>query len=52
MVKTQKQYYLHNMSSAYFPMNRILHRERERVRDRDTYREKDRERDRETGRET
>ena len=22
MVKTQKQYYLHNMKSAYFPINR------------------------------
>ena len=29
MVKTQKQYYLHNMKSAYFPIDRRLHRERE-----------------------
>ena len=28
MVKTQKWYYLHNMRSAYFPINRRLHRER------------------------
>ena len=30
MVKTQKWYYLHNMRSAYFPIDRRLHRERER----------------------
>ena len=30
MVKTQKQYYLHNMRSAYFPIDRRLHRERGR----------------------
>ena len=35
MVKTQKQYYLHNMRSAYFPINRRLHRERERERERE-----------------
>ena len=29
-VKTQKQYYLCNMRSAYFPIDRRLHRERER----------------------
>ena len=28
-VSTQKQYYLHNMRSGYFPINRTLHRERE-----------------------
>ena len=30
MVKTQKWYYIHNMRSGYFPINRRLHRERER----------------------
>ena len=30
MVKTQKQYYLHNTRSAYFPIDRRLHRERDR----------------------
>ena len=44
MVKTQKQYYLCNMRSAYFPINRILHRERERERDRKRERERTRER--------
>ena len=29
MVKTQKWYYLHNTRSAYFPIDRRLHRERE-----------------------
>ena len=29
-VKTQKWYYLHNMRSAYFPINRRLHSKRER----------------------
>ena len=29
MVKTQKWYYLCNMRSGYFPINRRLHRERE-----------------------
>ena len=33
MVKTQKWYYLHDMRSAYFPINRRL-RERERERQR------------------
>ena len=32
--KTQKQYYLHNMTSGYLPFNRGLHRERERERER------------------
>ena len=31
MVKTQKWYYLCNMRSAYFPIDRRLHRERERI---------------------
>ena len=31
MVKTWKGYYLHNMGSAHFPINRRLHRERERL---------------------
>ena len=35
MVKTQKRYYLCNTRSAYFPMNRRLHRERERARERE-----------------
>ena len=30
MVKTQKWYYIHNMRSGYFPINRRLHKERER----------------------
>ena len=34
MVKTQKQYYLRNMRSAYFAINRRLHREGERERER------------------
>ena len=29
-VKTQKLYYVNNMKSAYFAINRRLHRERER----------------------
>ena len=29
-VKTHKWYYLYNMRSAYFPIDRGLHRERER----------------------
>ena len=33
MVKTQKCYYLRNMRSAYFPISRRLHRERQRVRE-------------------
>ena len=32
-VKTQKWYYLHNMRSAYFPVNRRLLRERESKRE-------------------
>ena len=32
MVKTQKWYYLHNMRSAHFPIDKRLHRERERER--------------------
>ena len=34
-VKTQKLYYLHNTRSAYFPINRRLHRERARERARE-----------------
>ena len=34
MVKTQKWYYLCNMRSVYFPINRRLHRERARERER------------------
>ena len=33
-VKTQKQYYLHNKRSAYFPFDRGLHRESKRERGR------------------
>ena len=50
MVKTQKQYYFHNMRYAYFPINRRLNiervreREREIDRDRESKRERDRER--------
>ena len=43
MVKMQKQYYLCNMRSAYFSINRRLDRERERARER--VRERKRERD-------
>ena len=39
-MKTQKQYYLHNMRSAYFPIDRGLHRERERERERPRARER------------
>ena len=35
MVKTQKWYYVHNTRSAYFPIDRRLHRERERARERE-----------------
>ena len=45
MVKTQKQYFLHNMGYAYFPINKTLHREREKERKREKNIEKDRERD-------
>ena len=34
-MKTQKWYYFCNMISAYFPINRILHRERERQKERE-----------------
>ena len=33
-VKTQKQYYIHNMRYGYIPINRRLHRERESKRER------------------
>ena len=54
-VKTEKWYYLCNTRSAYFPIDRRLHRERhthrgERERERD-YIERDRQRERETERE-
>ena len=47
MVKTQKQFYLRNMSSAYFPINRRSDKERQpqRERERQKKREIDRERD-------
>ena len=32
-MKTQKQYFLHNMKSAYFPINRRILRERKRERE-------------------
>ena len=38
-VKTQKQYYLHNMRSAYFPIDRRLHIYRERESERQRVRE-------------
>ena len=41
MVKTQKWYDLHNMRSAYFPINWKLHRE-ESQRQRETERERER----------
>ena len=34
MVKTWKWYYVFNVSYAYFPINRRLHRERARDRER------------------
>ena len=42
MVKTQKWYSLHDMKSAYFPINRRLHRESkgERARERESKKEK------------
>ena len=46
-VKIQKWYYLHNMSSAYFPINRRLHRERARERERETDEERERAKERE-----
>ena len=39
-VKTQKQYYLHHMRSGYFPINRRLHRESKRERERAKERER------------
>ena len=49
IVKTQKWYYLHNMRSAYFPINSRIHRQRlrERQRERESERNKERERERE-----
>ena len=35
MMRTWKWYYLHNTRSAYFPINRRLHREREQERERE-----------------
>ena len=51
-MKTQKQYFLHNMRSAYFLFNRRIPREREREREtvQDGERDRDREK-RETARE-
>ena len=43
---TQKWYYLRNKRSAYFPINRTLHRERETETEREIQREGERERDR------
>ena len=42
MEKPQKQYYLCNMRSAYFSVNRRLHRQRERERERVRERERER----------
>ena len=42
---THKLYYIHHMRSAYFPINRTLHRE-EREREQERERQKERERDR------
>ena len=41
-VKTQKQYSFCNMRSAYFPINRRLHSERERERKRESKRGRER----------
>ena len=43
MVKTQKWYYLHNMRSAYFPINRRLHRETASESEREKEQERERE---------
>ena len=45
-MKTQKQYYLCNMKSAYFPINRKWHRERERERERERARVRESKRER------
>ena len=42
MVKTQKWYYVHNTRSAYFPINRRLHRERAVKCERERARERER----------
>ena len=36
MLKTQKQYYVSNITSAYFHINRRLHSKREYDRERET----------------
>ena len=46
MVKTQKQYYACNMISAYFLINRRLHREKEGGRERESKSERERDRKR------
>ena len=46
MVKTHKQYYVRNMTSTYFLINRRLHREREREK-KNCVCERERERERE-----
>ena len=45
-MKTQKQYFLHNMRSAYFPISRRLFREKETERERERERERARKRGR------
>ena len=50
MVKTHKQYYLHNMRSPYVPTNRRLHTERQREWETVIERIRERERDRKRGR--
>ena len=40
-VKTQKWYYIHNSRSAYFPINRRLHRESKREREREQEKERE-----------
>ena len=45
-MKTQNQYYVHNVRSPYFPTNRRLHREKETEREKDKERETERERER------
>ena len=39
-VKAQKRYYLHKTGSAYFPINKRLHRERVREREREYERDR------------
>ena len=48
-VKTKKLYYVCNMTSAYFSINKKYHRERERERERKRERKRERESKRKRG---